>query len=113
MSNITNIGAGVTICGYSDRQAATVIAVSSNGKTVTVQDDTQTLDKNASNLTFTAGGFMGHVSGTQVYTYERNTNGMVRKFSLRKNGRWVKAGENPAYGTAIVSGRNGHYDYNF
>lgn len=55
------VGDGATICYYTDRKAATVIA--KTAKTITVQEDTATrVDKNG-------------MSDSQAYSYAANPNG--------------------------------------
>lgn len=110
------IGDGATYNGYSDSQAGTIIA--KTAKTITWQRDKATLlngtesgEKDA--LEFAAGGFLGHTSGTQRYSYERDTDGITRKFTLRSNGRWIITGGNARTGGSLSAGRNEHYDFNF
>ena len=68
-ANVT-IGQQVTVVKHTDRQVFEIIKVSASGKQITLQESIQTLDKEASDLTFTPGGFAAHVSGTQVYNVE-------------------------------------------
>ena len=121
-SNAPAIGDGATIHSYTDSAAATVIAVSASGVVVTLQRDKSTLLNGhnsgaADALRMDLGGFCGHTSGEQRYSYERDPNGEIEKFSRRVvNGkiRWVKVGETSKGGQrATLSGRFAHYDYNF
>lgn len=96
------VGMGANICMWTDRHAATVIEVSANGKTVTVQEDTAT---RADNL---------GMSDCQSYTYTANPNASKQVFTLRKNGRLVRQGESMASGTVLSLGRRDQYhDYSF
>ena len=105
------VGDGATLYLYSDRHACTV--VEATAKRVTVQRDKATL-VNRDELTFSPGGFAGHVSGKQKYEYERDNEGYRREFSLRKSGRWVAKGEPDKRGsTTLGFGRHEYYDYNF
>lgn len=110
------VGDGATACGWSDTKAGTIIEASATK--VTWQRDKATL-LNAANsgaddaLTFEAGGFLGHTSGTQRYSYERDTDGATLVFTLRKNGKWVKAGEGMKSGMKLKAGRSEYYDFNF
>jgi hypothetical protein len=84
-----------------DSHAATIIDISDSGKVVTVQMDkaTRTDDRG--------------VSESQEYEYERNPNGQIEKFSLRKNGRWVRVGDS-MNGTGLIIGVRGeYYDFSF
>lgn len=110
------IGDGATMCGYSDCKAGTIIAATE--KTVTWQRDKATLLNGISSgeedaLTFTPGGFSGHTSGTQRYSYEPDAQGMTRKFTLRRNGEWIAAGSKMGSGSKLRAGRSEYYDYNF
>lgn len=113
------VGDGASLKYWSDSVACTVIAVSNNGRKVTVQEDTATLingfksgEKDA--LQFSPGGFVGHTSGSQRYKFESNPQGAVHKFSLRKDDSWYAVGTAMGRGTRLsLKGRHHHYDYNF
>jgi hypothetical protein len=94
------IGSGATIVIGTDRDAATVIAVSKSGRKVTVQRDiARRTDSNG-------------MSDQQHYEYARNPEGEVVTFSLRKNGRWWQVGRSG--GLVLRLGeRDSFYDYNF
>jgi hypothetical protein len=130
LANPYKIGDGVTLCGYSDRSAYTVIAVTA--KTITIQRDKATLlngyesgEKDA--LQFFPGGFVGHTTGAQRYSYERDENGHVVKCFMRKRPKMVwtpGAGENGRSAdvphadfrqgsSRVIPGRHEHYDFNF
>lgn len=110
------IGDGATYNGLSDAKAGTIIA--RTAKSITWQRDKATLlngsgSGEADALEFSAGGFMGHTSGAQRYSYERDTDGITRKFTLRKNGYWIIEGASAQTGATLTAGRNEHYDFNF
>jgi len=89
------VGQAATVRYISDRHAATVIAVSPTGSKVTVREDKATrTDDNGT-------------SDTQSYTYERNPDGKVHVFHLRK-GRYATDGKILAIGY-----RSEFYDYSF
>lgn len=92
------VGDGVTVCFVSDRHAGTVIAVSK--KRVTVQRDTATV---------VAGSVQ---DGSAVYRYERNPAGIIEKYSLRNNHKWIRVGDSLS-GDYIVPGRYEYYDPHF
>tara|TARA_R110000744_G_scaffold80035_1_gene157085 strand:+ start:744 stop:1193 length:450 start_codon:yes stop_codon:yes gene_type:complete len=119
--DIFEVGDGATISLYTDAHAGTVIEVKRGGKEVTVQRDKATLDKGWK-PEIVPGGFAGHCTnqGTQVYTYERDPEGGVQTFTLRKVAQgeyarfvWTRKGEAPNGYAAIYQGRNEYYDYNF
>jgi hypothetical protein len=99
---LVNVGDGGTVCGWSDRHACTVIAVSALGKVVRVQRDKATrTDENG-------------MSDRQTYTYERDTEGATYDFSLRKNGMWVEVGSPMRDGYVLQLGhRRSYYDFSF
>lgn len=113
------VGDGATLCLYTDRYACTVVAVSPNGKTITLRRDKATLLNGFESgepdaLVFSPGGFMGHTSGVQRYSYEPNPDGQEFKASLRKNGQWVRCGHaTTSPGNRVTAGRHERYDYNF
>lgn len=108
------VGDGATVCGYSDRRAMTVIEVRKGGKEVVVQRDKATLTNNDERQ-FYPGGFVGHTvfPNGQKYSYECDPQGYTEVYSLRKNGRWVLAGDSMNGGQRLIDGRHEHYDYNF
>lgn len=116
MNNATSeprVGLGATINYWTDRQAATIISVSNNGKTVKVQEDKTTFNEAESNLKRIPGGFVAHTYGKQVWDCEPDPQGEIRDFSLRKNGKFVAVGE-PMNGTSLTIGVRSHFhDYNF
>jgi hypothetical protein len=96
------VGMGATILMYSDRHAATVIAVEKNGREVVVQRDKATRTDSHG------------MSDSQSYTYERDPAGETARYSLRRNGRWVRVGDPAKNGQGLALGtRDEHYDYSF
>ena len=99
------VGDGATICGWSDRHAATVVGVAyfKSGaragqiRSVFVQQDKATrVDGNGR-------------SDAQQYTYEADTTAPVRKFNVNKRGNY-----NDENGTGLMIGaRREYYDYSF
>lgn len=118
MADRLQVGDGATYCGFSDKQAGTIIA--RTAKTITWQRDKATLLNSATSgekdaLTYTPGGFAGHMEGKQRHSYERDESGIIRKFTLRsQTGRWMITGAK-ANGRAgqLIEGRHEHYDFNF
>lgn len=108
------VGEGATLIGYSDRQAYTVIAVHGSTR-VTLQRDKVTLLNPVGSgepdaLRFSPGGFVGHTSGVQRYSYEQDPDGVIEKATLRKDGSWRLARENAR---VLIGQRSEHYDFNF
>ena len=116
---VPRVGMGATIRNYSDRQACTIVEVSRSGKRIVVQHDEATLLNGFESgepdaLTFTLGGFCGHVEGVQRYSYAPNPAGSRETFTLRKTGQWIAEGEKAKGGTQLIVGRRAHHhDYNF
>jgi hypothetical protein len=81
LSPAPTVGMGATIFMWSDRHAATVIAVSPSGKTVWLTEDTVTSWENSYGKTF-----------------ESNPNGRTFVARLTKNGTWKSAGNGVALG---------------
>lgn len=96
------VGMGATILRWTDRDAATIVAVSASGKQVTVQQDKATRTDNLG------------MSDSQTYTYEADTNAPERVYTLRKNGAWVLKGDMLKGGERLAIGyRDSHYDFSF
>lgn len=96
-------GMGATILMWTDRHAATIVAVSPSGKQVTIQEDKATRTDN-----------LGMTDSGQNYTYEPNPNAPHRVYTLRKNGAWVLKGDPINGGQRIAIGHRDHYyDYSF
>jgi len=115
------VGDGATVCGWTDRQACTVIKRTATQ--VVLQHDTQRLlnapdsgEKDA--LVMTPGGFAAHTTGTQRWETSQNTDGHTLTATLRtrKNGvrEWRIVGSaTGSQGGNVVRGRSPDYDYNF
>lgn len=113
------IGDPVTHTIHTDANAATVIDVSPNGKTVTVRYCKQRLLNGPASGEPDAqhsspGGFAAHVSGVQRWEVTEDPEGATRKFSYRHTGSWKAAGH-PALspGNVLRKGHHPYYDYNF
>lgn len=92
------VGTGATLLRWTDRQAATVIAVSRSGHEVMVQHDKATrTDSNG-------------MSDAQSYEFERDLNGRTEKYTRRKDGTYREAGGN---GRALFGHRAHYHDYSF
>ena len=97
------VGMGATICYATDRYPATVVAVSKSGKQVTVQEDSFfRTDDNG-------------MSDCQSYDYERNPNGTLATYTLRRNGSWIErgVGTKEAGKCLTIGHRRRYYDYSF
>lgn len=96
-----HVGQGATICLWSDRHAATVVAVPNDRTVVVRQDHAERVDSN---------GF----SETQVYRYSPSPTTKTETFTLRKNGRWIAKGQKMRGGVRLGLGhRDEHYDFSF
>lgn len=119
--NDAQVGDGATFTIYTDSKAGTIIARTE--KTITWQRDKATLlngyeSGEADALQFSRGGFVGHTSGNQRYTFEPDPNGEIQKFSRRtlRSGKhvWKAVGHRTrSSGCVLSAGRYEHYDYNF
>jgi hypothetical protein len=115
---VPEVGMGLTEHGYSDSHAYTVVKVSKSGKTCWATRDKATLLNGVNSgepdaLKFEPGGFCGHTSGTQRYSYESDMDGHPFRFSLTKRG-WRLAGTSQQAGGGVTMGvRHEHYDFNF
>ena len=97
---VPQVGMGATVVSYSDRHAGTIVEATPTR--VVVQRDTAVRVDNHG------------MSDAQYYTYERNLNGIVETFSLRKNGTWVMRGMATRDGiTLALDCRSEYYDYTF
>ena len=96
------IGDGATVLCWTDRHAATVVAVSKSGKTVSVQRDTQKrIDSNG-------------MSEMQEYECTPNPNGFRLTFTLRSNGAWAEKGQPMRGGARLSVGeRRPYFDFSF
>lgn len=97
-SEQVRIGMGATICHWSDRSPATVIHVTSSGKTITLQEDKATRTDN------------NGMSDDQSYEYERDTQGNIYKATLRKDGKYKLVGSKEVVALGV---RRKFYDFSF
>lgn len=94
------VGEGATIQMWADAHPQTIIEVSSDLKTVVVQEDNAILDPTALPM-------------SNKWILGRNTEGVINTFTLRKNGRYIKKG-NTMNGQALsLGGRRKYYSYEF
>lgn len=109
----------VTYTIYTDSEAGWVTKVSPNGKTIEVELAKATLLNGPNSgepdaLSFSAGGFCGHTSGTQRWKLERSPDSKKLKFTLRKNNQWKIAGHaTNSPGCVLRPGHHHYYDFNF
>lgn len=92
------VGMPATMLSWTDRQAATVIAIERNGQRIIAQADLAIrTDENG-------------MSDAQAYRYERDPNGSTRTYTRRADGSYRERG-----GTLrLVLGQRSHYyDYSF
>lgn len=117
-------GIAATFTLWTDSYACTVESVSPSGKTITLRRDKAVLLNGANSdapdkLEFSPGGFCGHVSGTQRYSYEPDPNGELFKATLRtrRDGstcwKQVGVGTYERGGSVTLGSRHGHRDFNF
>ena len=105
-----NVGDGITVCGWSDRHAFTVIRLV--GTTGFVAQRDKATRTNRSDDTFSPGGFVGHTESPkgQEWSYETDPEGATVKVTRRKDGLWRPTG---ASTKPVLYGRYEYYDYNF
>ena len=122
IENTPVLGGGANVYGYSDVKAYTVISISKSGRTAILQRDKTTLlnghDSDAADkLTFEPGGFCGHTSGRQRYSYEQDPEGVTVRVSLRSGGKfantWRTKGQATDASRVCFGERCAHYDFNF
>jgi hypothetical protein len=100
---VPSVGDGATMLRWTDRHAATVIAVSGDGKTVTVQRDrAMRTDDNG-------------MSESQTYHYAPDSLGETAVYTRRSNGRYVQQDlTDREHRAALVIGVRAEYrDYSF
>ena len=122
------IGMGATFTLWTDSYACTVAGIKRDkagvATKVTLRRDAATLLNGANSdaadkLQFSPGGFCGHTSGQQRYTYTPNLEGELIEVSrrVRRDGSvsWKKVGTgtNEQGGNARFGARHEHYDFNF
>jgi hypothetical protein len=96
---VPQVGMGATVIMYSDRHAATIVAV--KGNRVAIQKDKATRMDNRG------------MCEQQDYIYEPNKQAKLQWFSKRKNSSYVEVGSK-LNGTKLVIGyRDGYHDYSF
>ena len=102
-----DVGDGVTLCLYTDRQAFTVIRKTKCA--IVIQRDKATL-ANGFKPEFVTGGFSAHCvnQDDQEWVYERDPNGEIHTC------RWSEVKGRYTYnGCNIINGRHEYYDWNF
>lgn len=108
---IPEIGMGVTMMGWTDRYAGTIVEILKGGKYITVRTDTaKRVDKNG-------------MSECQEYEYTPNPDGALYYFKKNKDGCWVEGNVNPATGRfkqcqgggrgLRLNERRAYHDYSF
>lgn len=105
------LGMGATVLQWTDRQAATVVSIAVDGRSILTRDDIA--------IRTDANG----MSDAQSYTYERDENGCERRWKLAKDGTWRAAQLNAAgrvvfvdrgRGERLLLGHRRHYhDFSF
>lgn len=103
---LPEVGMGATELMHTDRHAGTIVELVTNRKGdisgfYWQEDDAKRTDTNG-------------MSESQSYEYTPNPNATKVLVTLRKNGRWVKKGEDLWSGTSFsVGNRSKYYDYSF
>lgn len=117
------IGDGVTVSGYSDRQAHTLIDRPRRGVMTIARDDTK-LDPNGPKPEFIPGGFAARCMNQSEVKWLCTPNPNGARMTLTRRtidlgggetvGVWVPRGT-PTRGnlTQVRAGRHEYYDYNF
>lgn len=122
IENTPIVGEGANVFGYSDVMAYTVISVNKTGTVAIIQRDKATLLNGYNSgapdaLHFEPGGFCGHTSGVQRYSYERDPEGETLRITLRTKGQHAGTWRTKGSGTGAARVRFGerreHYDFNF
>jgi hypothetical protein len=101
MENTTGkpeVGMAATILMHSDRHAATVVAVSPSGKTISIQQDDAKVIKGSTQ------------DGSAEYEYTRNDKSYIMKARQDKQGRWRECGGRSGI---LLGHREEHYDPSF
>jgi len=95
---IPEVGMGATLIHWSDREPATIIQVSPNGRKIVLQRDKAVrIDNNG-------------LSDSQTYKYESDPEGAIYTASLRKDGSFKITGSKQI---VAIGYRNKYYDYSF
>lgn len=95
---IPRVGMGATLYIGSDREPATVIQVTHNGRRVVIQEDNSIRTDN------------NGMSEIQEYEYERNDKGTIHIATKRKNGVFRLVGGQVL---VVLGERRKYYDYSF
>jgi hypothetical protein len=91
-----NVGDGVTICYYTDREAGTIIKRTKN--TITYQQDKAIRTDN------------NGMSDCQEYRYERDPNGKIEVYHWSNKYGCFRNSKNHLY---VINGRHEYFDYSF
>ena len=107
------VGDGATVLCFSDRHAYTITRIESK-RLIHIQRDKAKLLNGINSgepdaLHSEPGGFCGHTSGVQRYEYTRSPGSVIKRATLRKDGKWRLSNDV----REIVAGRDEHYDFNF
>ncbi len=96
------VGLGVTVLGWTDRKAGTIVEVSERGFTVRL-DTVRRTDSSG-------------MSDSQSYAYEPNPQGLTYKFRRvtrgRAKGAWREGGRTDGSGV-LVGARDHYHDFSF
>lgn len=122
IENTPIVGEGANVYGYSDVMAYTVLSVNKTGTVAVIQRDKATLLNGCNSgapdaIHFEPGGFCGHMSGVQRYSYERDPEGETLRIALRTKGQHAGTWRTKGSGTGAARVRFGEraekYDFNF
>lgn len=91
------VGMGATILGWTDRSAGTIVNVGPNAKWIEVQSDHAKL---------VAGSAF---SEEQTYEFSPNPKGAISRYTLRRNGAYIRAGEKMRDGQMVRIGERDAY----
>lgn len=95
------VGMGATMLGWTDRHAATIVAVGPNGRWVEIRrDDAKRVDSNG-------------MSEAQDYEFTPNPKAPVLRYSLRKDGGYVRVGEKFSGVRLRIGERDCYHDFSF
>lgn len=102
-SNTTKpeVGMGVTFLHWSDRSAGTISDVISDREIKVQGDSAKRIDSNG-------------MSESQTYEFTQNPDAPKATYTLRKNGRWVRKGQDMKNGQRLAIGyRDAYHDFTF
>jgi L-2-hydroxyglutarate oxidase LhgO len=95
------VGMGATLLGWTDRHPATIVAVGPNARWVDAQDDDyKRIDKNG-------------MSESQEYEFSPNPKAPIVRYSLRKDGGYVRVGDSMSGARLRIGDRDCYYDFSF